>query len=628
MKRITKTICVFAAISVTACSVSDHQSQTPSLENRLSLPGPVSYPNGITHTPDGTIYLGSVVSGDIWRKQPNSTFERAFTGTSTRFAGTALEYDPLTDLLWVASPDFLGQEIDGQIVKRPNRIAVLDTKSGTQVWSTEMPSGGFGNDFALDGRGGVFLTDSALDRVWHIPSPGSEFIEVASGPSFEPGRLGPAGIAYFPTGKLVTGLYSDGELFTISLSETNVARSIQPLNLERKVQNPDGLFALPDNQLLIIEGSIEDGNGKLLHVDLNSVEPHQVRVLADNIDTPLNLTVIGDRAYITESGIRHLMLPDRNIAPPSDFSVLSVRLSKHLTKPSLLLASGIFPESITAAHEKYLFTGSAVTGEIFRTNIETGESEIFIKPKLDVMMSAQGLLAKDDIGILYACTANLGKHESGNVLPSSLISYDLETGAYLNHWNLPNAGLCNDISVYANNKLLVSDTTNPYILEFDPSGKGAFNIWFEHEALGGAQFNGNGIVWDETTQSVFLTLFQNGELLRINTTKDNLPISVEKLELDRALNGADALRLLAPNTLIMFENGLVNGGPGQLSLVKVSGNEVSLTTISDALSSPTSGALIGNDIFVPNTHFSSLFSNGEDAQRRSEISRISLPILE
>lgn len=621
---INNIILSLALTGVAACSnITTNNAAVSAVQTSL-LPSSVQYPNGITHSPDGTIFVGSVVSGNIWRKRQNSAFELAYTETPSRFAGTALRYDPLTKYLWVASPDFLGREINGKTVKRPHRIAVIDTNTGTEIWSSEMPDGGFGNDFALDGQGGVFLTDSSLDKIWHIPSKESEFVEVVQGDLLQPGSLGPAGIAFFPDGKLVTGLFSDGELLVMDLDEDNKAKSIEKLNLERKIQNPDGLYALPNNHLLIIEGAVDSGNGKLLHVDLNGPEPLTISVLADRIDSPLNLTVFDDDVMISEGRVRHLMLPDKDIAVPTDFSVLSVSLPEKYSRPQLMLPGGTHPESIAASHDKYLYAGSAVTGEIFRTHMGTGQTGVFVTPDLDIMMSVQGLMVSDEQGVLYACTADLGKHNSQRKLPSKLISFDLSSGRYLDHWTLPDSGLCNDISEFDGDKLLISDTANSHVLIFDPSANGALQVWLDNPSLGGAQFNGNGIVWDKEAQAVFVTTFQKGELLRVNLSEDQSPQSVDVLQLPRRLDGADALRLLSPNELLLFENGLSTGGNGQISRVIVKGDHAELEMITDKIASPTSGIVLNDNIYVPNSFFRTLFVDGRITRKPSEIRRVSL----
>ncbi|MEL7313435.1 MAG: gluconolaconase [Cyanobacteria bacterium J06559_3] len=309
-------------ISLTSCaSLSELET------NYTELPSGFAYPNGITTGPDGTLYVGSVTSGDVLRITPDGAIATAFTETDEVFAGTSIRFDPLTNLLWIASPDFLGQEVNGEIVRRPHRVAAIDRSSSAVVWSATMPDEGFANDIALNGEGGVFITDSVRDRILYLSEPGAPFEIVAADPLMTPGDLGPAGIAVAPNGDLIIGLYSDGALLRVSLGTDETPAQVTPINLPRPLENPDGLVFTPDGRLLVLEGAAESGDGKLLAVDLSSPEPHTVDVLLDGIDSPLNLTLTDDSVAITEGQIRHLIVDDPSLTPPETFRVVTIPLS-------------------------------------------------------------------------------------------------------------------------------------------------------------------------------------------------------------------------------------------------------------------------------------------------------------
>jgi len=126
--------------------------QLPSIQ----LPSGFQYPNGITHASDGTLYVGSVTSGQILRISPEGKAETFFPGTDEIFAATSLRLDQQRGVLWGASPDFLGiGSADGQVTRR-HRIFAVDTRTAKVLQVIPMPDEGFGNDIALDTSGGTF----------------------------------------------------------------------------------------------------------------------------------------------------------------------------------------------------------------------------------------------------------------------------------------------------------------------------------------------------------------------------------------------------------------------------------------------------------------------------------------
>lgn len=238
------------------------------VDGELPLPDGFAHPNGITGAPDGSLYVGSVTTGDQLRIAPDGSIETWFEETETIFAGTSLWLDPAIGILWVASPDVLGREVDGRTVRRAHRLAAIDVARGEEVWSSSMPDGGFVNDIALDGDGGVYVTDSLRDRILRRAAPDAPFEVVADMAALSPGELGPAGIVRLPDGDLIVGLYSEGTLLRIDHREIGGAIS-SVLPLERAIANPDGLALAPDGRLLVVDGAVESGNGVLLAVDLD-----------------------------------------------------------------------------------------------------------------------------------------------------------------------------------------------------------------------------------------------------------------------------------------------------------------------------------------------------------------------
>ena len=80
--------------------------------NPIRLPKDFRYPNGITHSSIGTVYVGSITSGDILQISPNdkgkADIKTFFGGNEEIFAVTTLRLDEPRGILWGSSPDVLG----------------------------------------------------------------------------------------------------------------------------------------------------------------------------------------------------------------------------------------------------------------------------------------------------------------------------------------------------------------------------------------------------------------------------------------------------------------------------------------------------------------------------------------
>lgn len=96
----------------------------------IALPSGFLYPNGITQAPDGTLFVGSVVSGEVVTVG-NEGVARFDAEDPSVFAGTSLRMDANARRLWGSSPDFLGvEQPDGSIHRRAHRIFARDVDTG------------------------------------------------------------------------------------------------------------------------------------------------------------------------------------------------------------------------------------------------------------------------------------------------------------------------------------------------------------------------------------------------------------------------------------------------------------------------------------------------------------------
>lgn len=302
---------------------------------RIPLPTGFQYPNGIARASNGTLYVGSVTSGKILRIKSNGRIETFFPGTNEIFAANSLRLDEHRGILWGTSSDFLGvRGANGEVTRRPHRIFALDIPTGKVLRVMLMPDGGFGNDIVIDPWGGVYLTDSNRPRI-HYLAPGAKQLQIwAEDERFRSLPIGLAGIARAANGIVVVGLFSDGRFFKITPSLQGKPQ-VEAISLQRPIENPDGMVFALDGSLLVLEGATASGNGRLLRIrDILALgaKPKAIEVLADKIESPVNLTVAGREIWVSESRIRHRLLPGRETAIPNRFFIRRFTLPSSRTE--------------------------------------------------------------------------------------------------------------------------------------------------------------------------------------------------------------------------------------------------------------------------------------------------------
>jgi sugar lactone lactonase YvrE len=306
--------------SISNSKKNEHQIKTA---NKIELPADFQYPNGITRASNGTLYVGSIVSGKILQITLDGKITTFFPGSEEVFAATSLRLDEQRGILWGTSPDFLGvKNTDGEIVRRPHRVFAIAISTSEVLRSEIMPDRGFGNDLALDSDGGVYITDSFQPRIYYLAPNAEQFQIWAEDELFRPEseQIGLAGIARNSDGITVVGMYSAGKLFKV-IKQPQGSVQVEAISLERQLENPDGMQFTDDGSLLIAEGAMESGNGRLVRLDVLSPgnKPKPIKTLASGLKSPVNLTTSQNSVWVTESQIRHRLLPKQQAELPERF---------------------------------------------------------------------------------------------------------------------------------------------------------------------------------------------------------------------------------------------------------------------------------------------------------------------
>ena len=304
MRNNTNLLALLAAsTSLVACA--DDDKPQPDL---LALPGSAYYPENVHADDDGTLYVGSLTTGQI------VAFDDGATAPRTVHAAGADGVTGLTgvlvhdDELWACSIDTMFQ--------RPTEVRSFSL-DGTPKQTYVLGSQYFCNDLTFDDAGNLYVTDSFNGTVQRLKKGAAAFDTFVEDPRFVPdtqGAFGLDGIVY-TGGALYINKLDTGELFEVSLDKQVTAIAVSP-----PLAAPDGMRVLDDHSLLVIEG----GAGRLSKLSLHDATATST-ALATDLDQPTGVAITRGSAWVSEGQLGRLFSQPAQ-APNLPFAVRRVDL--------------------------------------------------------------------------------------------------------------------------------------------------------------------------------------------------------------------------------------------------------------------------------------------------------------
>ena len=297
----------------------------------IPVPGKKAFPESITSTSDGALFVGRLGDGGIVRVQPRTAASTVFVQPGAAGSRSILGVfaDEASGTLWACSNDLsaLGGPATGS--DTGSALKGFDLKTGVGKRSVSLPgSHAFCNDITADAKGSLYITDSAHPTILRL-SPGATTFEVfAQDSAFAPpqGGAGLDGIAFGSDGNLYVTTYTAGELLRVEVKHGRAGR-ITRLSGTRYLTLPDALRALGDNSFLLIEGS-----GSLDRVVVQG-DAFVATPIRGGFATPTSVARIGTTAWVSEGQLPFFFHPaEKGLSPSLPFRIYAVRLRKDDTK--------------------------------------------------------------------------------------------------------------------------------------------------------------------------------------------------------------------------------------------------------------------------------------------------------
>ena len=286
----------------------------------VALPGERAFPESISSSKDGTLYVSNLANGGITRIEPHSSEAKVWIEPGT--FGTHSTFGVLVDenagLLWVCSNDLSAR---GMAVGTPDGVSALfafDLKSGVGKISVPFPSKpSTCNDITIGPDGAAYVTNTAAPQILRLARGSKELAVWFTEPSLQPEKGGGLdGLAFGADGNLYVNTVGPGELYRIDVKRGK-ATKLTKLTPSRPLFHTDGMRRYGKDFLLI------EGQGRLdlmtVHGDSASVE-----TLKDGYTTPTGVTSVGRTAWLSEGQLS--LLSDPNKKPNLPFRVYAVPL--------------------------------------------------------------------------------------------------------------------------------------------------------------------------------------------------------------------------------------------------------------------------------------------------------------
>jgi hypothetical protein len=295
------------ALTLAACG----DDATPPEPDLLPLPGDAYYPESGSAAADGTLYVGSIATGQVVAIADGATDARVVVGAGSGVTGVAGVLVHGNEL-FICSIDSTFQQ--------PSDVKSF-ALDGTPHGTFTLGPNRFCNDMAFDAAGNLYVTDSFSGTVLRMPAGGSALEPWLVDPSLAPtqqGAFGLDGIVAVNGAIYLTKLDTSG-LYRVAIGADGSAGAVTQITVTPALASPDGMRVLDDHTLLVVEGG-----GTLASVAIHG-DSATATSLADGLDQPTAVIVARGSAWVTEGQLGRLFAQPPQV-PNLPFSVVRVPL--------------------------------------------------------------------------------------------------------------------------------------------------------------------------------------------------------------------------------------------------------------------------------------------------------------
>ncbi len=241
----------------------------PAKATVVEMPESSPFPESVTSSADGTLYVSSITNGGVVRAAPGAFKAEVFIkpGAFETRSTFGVHADDRTDTLWVCSNDATVFGLKGPTTVEGAFLKSFDLKTGRGKASYKLPGpSAICNDTAFGPDGSVYVTNTVAPQILKLKH-GAKELEVWLADDVLKGGLD--GIAFGEDGNLYVNTFMAGELFRIDVKD-GAPGKVTRLSTSRPITHPDALKPVKGGFLMV------EGAGTLDHITVSAIAQRSI----------------------------------------------------------------------------------------------------------------------------------------------------------------------------------------------------------------------------------------------------------------------------------------------------------------------------------------------------------------
>jgi hypothetical protein len=273
------------------------------------------FPESLTSTVDGTIIIGSMDHGTIYRAASGATRAAPWIAAGPNGLGRVLGVlaSETEQTLWVCTND---TDPKGNAAE----LKAFDLKTAAPKGSYAFAGGGLCNDIAVARSGTLYVTDTRGGRIL-VLKPGATALTTWAA---DPKWVGIDGIAILTDGAVLFNNVRQNQLVRVDVKPDGTAGAATLLELSQSIDGPDGMRTLPDGRVILAENR----SGKIDIVNVKGDKASIETIKGGFKFTPTAVTVVGDIAWALEAKFAYRNDPALEDKDPGLFGPTSLSIPK------------------------------------------------------------------------------------------------------------------------------------------------------------------------------------------------------------------------------------------------------------------------------------------------------------